>query len=281
MKVLVTGAKGQLGYDVCERLVLEGIEHTGVDRDDFDLTDAAQVRKAFEMHSPTVVIHCAAYTAVDKAETELYDCQKANVDATLNIAMSCKQYGASLLYISTDYVFSGDGIMPFQTSEPYGPRNAYGRTKAEGELIVRQLLEHFFIVRISWVFGMNGNNFVKSMQRLGGEKSELRVVADQVGSPTYTYDLAILLAKMIRTEKYGIYHATNEGFCSWAEFAEVIMEFSGLECRVIPISTVDYATPAKRPLNSRLSKASLAQSGFDKLPPWQDALARYIESSRS
>lgn len=276
MKVLVTGAKGQLGYDVCQRLAQDGVSFVGIDKDNFDLTDAAQVNEAFELHKPTVVIHCAAYTAVDKAESELYQCQRVNVDATLNIAIACKERDAVMLYISTDYVFSGNGIVPFQTTDALEPCNVYGRTKAEGELVVRQLLHRYFIVRISWVFGQNGHNFVKVMQKLGSEKNELKVVADQIGSPTYTIDLANLLSQMIGTDKYGVYHATNEGFCSWADFANAIMELLGLQCVVKPITTREYPTPAKRPLNSRLSKASLDQSGFKRLPHWRDALERYL-----
>ena len=279
MKVLVTGAKVQLGYDVCKRLEELGISYVGIDRDECDLTDDSQVQQVFTSLSPTAVIHCAAYTAVDKAETELKACQEINVDATINVSVYCKQYDVPMLYISTDYVFSGKGDLPFQVGSAYEPQNVYGRTKAEGELVVKQLLRKHFIVRISWVFGKNGKNFVDTMRKLGSEKNELTVVADQIGSPTYTCDLAVLLVDMIRTDKYGVYHATNEGFCSWAEFANEIMKISGLNCSIKPVTSDKYPTAAVRPLNSRLSKASLDQSGFKRLPHWNDALRRYIESS--
>lgn len=278
MKVLVTGAKGQLGYDVCKRLDEVGIAYVGIDREECDLTDESRVQQVFASLSPTSVIHCAAYTAVDKAETELIACQRVNVDATINVAVFCKQYSIPLLYISTDYVFSGTGDLPFEVTSAYEPQNVYGRTKAEGELVVKQFLSNYFIVRISWVFGKNGKNFVDTMRKLGAEKNELTVVADQIGSPTYTCDLAVLLVDMIQTEKYGVYHATNEGFCSWAEFANEIMRVSGLHCNIVPVTSDKYPTAAKRPLNSRLSKASLEQSRFQKLPHWSDALKRYLES---
>ncbi len=279
MKVLVTGAKGQLGYDVCKRLEELGISYVGIDRDECDLTDDSQVQQVFTSLSPTAVIHCAAYTAVDRAETELKACQRVNVDATINVAVFCKQHSIPLLYISTDYVFSGTGDLPFQVTSAYEPQNVYGRTKAEGELVVKQFLSKYFIVRISWVFGKNGKNFVDTMRKLGAEKNELTVVADQIGSPTYTCDLAVLLVDMVQTEKYGVYHATNEGYCSWAKFAEEIVAIAGLQCRIVPIPTIEFPSPAKRPLNSRLSKLSLDKAGFNRLPTWQDALARYLASS--
>lgn len=276
MKVLVTGAKGQLGYDLCKELAYRGIEHLGIDIAECDLTDSTQVSHVFRDYAPDAVIHCAAFTAVDKAESEPELCRRVNVDATRNIAEVCKALKAKLMYISTDYVFSGEGETAFETDEPYAPQNVYGLTKAEGEKVVRQLLQDFFIVRISWVFGINGNNFIKTMMRLGKEKLSLNVVSDQVGSPTYTDDLSKLLVDMILTDKYGIYHATNEGYCSWAEFAKAIMEIAGLNCAINPVPTSEYPTPAKRPMNSRLSKRSLDDAGFMRLPPWQDALTRYV-----
>lgn len=276
MKVLVTGARGQLGYDLCKELSHRGIQHIGIDIDECDLTDSVQVSRIFSDYRPDKVIHCAAYTAVDKAESEPDLCSRVNVDATRNVAEVCKALNANLMYISTDYVFNGEGNDAFETDEPYAPQNVYGQTKAEGEQVVRHLLQEFFIVRISWVFGINGNNFVKTMLRLGKEKSSLNVVSDQIGSPTYTDDLSKLLVDMILTDKYGIYHATNEGYCSWAEFAQTIMETAGLECSINPIPTSEYPTPAKRPMNSRLSKKSIDSAGFERLPAWQDALARYV-----
>ena len=276
MKVLVTGARGQLGYDLCKELSYRGIQHMGIDLAECDLTDSVQVGRIFSDYSPDKVIHCAAYTAVDKAESEPDLCSRVNVDATRNVAEVCKALNANLMYISTDYVFNGEGNDAFETDEPYAPQNVYGQTKAEGEHVVRHLLQEFFIVRISWVFGINGNNFVKTMLRMGREKSSLNVVSDQIGSPTYTDDLSKLLIDMIQTDRYGIYHATNEGYCSWAEFAQAIMEMAGLDCSINPIPTSEYPTPAKRPMNSRLSKKSIDSAGFERLPAWQDALARYI-----
>lgn len=278
MKVLVTGAKGQLGYDLCKELSQRSIEHLGIDIAECDLTDSAQVSRVISGYAPDTVIHCAAFTAVDKAESEPELCRKVNVDATRNIAEVCKALKAKLMYISTDYVFSGEGETAFETDEPYAPQNVYGQTKAEGEQVIRQLLQEFFIVRISWVFGINGNNFIKTMMRLGKEKLSLNVVSDQVGSPTYTNDLSKLLVDMNLTDKFGIYHATNEGYCSWAEFAKAIMEIAGLNCAINPVPTSEYPTPAKRPMNSRLSKRSLDDAGFMRLPTWQDALARYISA---
>ena len=281
MKILVTGATGQLGYDVCKQLTALGIENKGLGSKDCDLTDPGQVRTVFKAYAPDAVIHCAAYTQVDKAETEVALCRKINVEGTRSIAQVCNELGAKMLYISTDYVFDGKGERPFDTDAPIDPKNVYGRSKADGETAVCQELLKYFIVRISWVFGENGNNFVKTMLRLGKDKDILNVVNDQIGSPTYTADLAKLLADMIQTEQYGIYHATNEGFCSWADFAEAIMEQANLNCKIKGIPTTDYPTPAARPLNSRLSKRSLDAAGFERLPSWQDALQRYLTKHKS
>lgn len=276
MRVLVTGAKGQLGYDLCRRLSAQGIDYLGIGVEDGDLTHAEQVDRVFAQYAPNVVIHCAAYTAVDRAEVEEELCRKVNVDATANVAAACKEHGAALMYISTDYVFSGDGDRPFEVDAPHAPLNVYGRTKSEGEAIVRSLLDHFYIIRISWVFGLNGRNFVKTMLRLGADRESVNVVSDQIGSPTYTYDLSRLLVDIILSEKYGVYHATNEGTCSWAEFAGAIMTMADLQCKVQEVPTSDYPTAAIRPLNSRLSKISLDHAGFYRLPPWQDALNRFL-----
>lgn len=276
MKVLVTGVKGQLGYDVCKVLEARGVEHRGVDIDDFDITDAAATRAYITAYRPDAVIHCSAWTAVDKAEDEPDKVRAVNGDGPRNIAEACRAVGAKLLYISTDYVFPGTGERAYEPDDPTGPLGVYGATKLAGEQAVREILDRWFIVRISWVFGKNGNNFVKTMLRLAETKSELNVVRDQIGSPTYTADLAPLLCDMIATEKYGVYHATNEGFCSWAEFAQEIFRLSGKPVTVHPIPTSEYPTRAARPLNSRMSKDKLEQMGFTRLPPWQDALARYL-----
>ena len=278
MKVLVTGVSGQLGYDVCKVLSQRGIEHWGTDLKDFDITDRHAVRDHIFAYHPDCVIHCSAYTAVDKAEDDVERCRQVNGEGPRNIAQVCKEIGAKMVYISTDYVFPGTGEKEYETTDPTGPLDMYGLTKLEGELAVKKLLDRYFIVRISWVFGKNGNNFVKTMLRLGKERKELNVVCDQVGSPTYTADLAPLLCDMILTEHYGIYHATNEGFCSWAEFAQEIFRQAEMDDVVVhPIPTSDYPTRAVRPLNSRMSKASLDQGGFARLPHWKDALTRYLK----
>lgn len=276
MKVLVTGARGQLGTDVCTRLEACGIEAIPADKEDFDITDREQVNAFFEKKRPDAVIHCAAYTAVDRAEEEAEICRRVNVEGSANVAAAAQGVNAKIIYISTDYVFGDNGDAPLETDDEKNPLNVYGRTKLEGENEVLAACGRVFIVRVSWVFGKNGANFVKSMIRLGGANSELKVVCDQVGSPTFTEDLAVLLCNMIQTEKYGIYHATNEGYCSWADFAAEIMMLSGAQCRVIPIPSSEYRTAAERQLNSRLSKASLDENGFDRLPSWRDALARYF-----
>jgi dTDP-4-dehydrorhamnose reductase len=278
MKVLVTGANGQLGFDVCRELARLGIEREGVDIGHFDLTDAQQTQAYIARRRPDAVVHCAAYTAVDRAESERERCHAVNVDGTVHVADACRETGAKMVYISTDYVFDGRGDEPFEADSPKHPINHYGLTKSLGEEeVVKRLAKHF-VVRTSWVFGENGGNFVRTMLRLGAEMESLNVVMDQIGSPTYTFDLAKLLCRMLQTEQYGIYHATNEGICSWFEFASAIMEEARLRCRVLPIPSGEYPTAAKRPMNSRLSKASLDAAGFDRLPHWRDALKRYIAS---
>ena len=281
MKVMVTGVNGQLGYDVVKRLNELHIEAKGVDVADFDLTDAEAVLSAVESYRPDAIIHCAAYTAVDRAESEPEKCAAVNGMGTLNIVRAALRVDAKLAYVSTDYVFSGEGTLPFEANAPYGARNVYGLTKAQGEEAVRSLMTRYFIVRTAWVFGLNGSNFVKTMLRLGAERQEVAVVSDQFGSPTYTPDLARLLCDMIQTSRFGVYHATNEGFCSWAEFAAEIMRQSGRKCSVRAIATSDYPTPAKRPANSRLSKASLDAAGFARLPAWENALTRYLDELRA
>lgn len=277
MKVLVTGVKGQLGYDVVKRLNALGVENKGVDIEDFDLTDENAVLNAVCDYAPDVVVHCAAYTAVDAAEDNRDLCYNVNVLGTRNIAYACRELDAKMVYISTDYVFGGQGENFFLPSDKKEPINWYGETKSLGEDEVTRLLKKFFIIRISWVFGKNGKNFVKTMLRLGAERDELTVVGDQIGSPTYTVDLATLICDMISTEKYGIYHATNEGVCSWAEFTEEIIAQAGLKAKVKHILSSEYPSRAARPFNSRMSKDKLTENGFKKLPSWQDALKRYLD----
>lgn len=276
MKILVTGVKGQLGHDVLKELKLRKIDCLGADKEEFDITDARATSRFIKKYRPDAVIHCSAYTAVDKAEDEPEICMAVNAGGTRNIASVCKEIDAKMIYISTDYVFPGKGSKDYDVDDPTGPLSVYGKSKLEGELAVRELLQKYFIVRISWVFGKNGNNFVKTMLRIGKEREVVNVVCDQIGSPTYTADLAKLLCDMVTTEKYGIYHATNEGFCSWAEFAEEIFKLSGYPTKVNPIPTSEYPAKAVRPLNSRMSKRSLDEAGFGRLPDWHDALARYL-----
>lgn len=276
MKVLVTGVNGQLGYDVIKSLKSRGIECIGADIDDFDITNKERTELFIRDYMPTVVVHCSAYTAVDKAEGEKEICYKVNAEGTRNIAIVCKEIDAKMIYISTDYVFPGNGDHYYEVNNKTGPLCVYGLSKLQGEEAVKDVLEKYFIVRISWVFGLNGNNFVKTMLRLGKEKEVINVVADQIGSPTYTADLAILLCDMLLTENYGIYHATNEGVCSWAEFASEIFKIAGLKTKVNPIITDEYPTKAVRPKNSRMSKEKLIKNGFHKLPCWKDALLRCV-----
>lgn len=276
MKVLVTGVKGQLGFDVCKELDKRNIENKGIDRDDCDITDEQAVLSYIKNYAPDVVVHCAAYTAVDKAEDEKEICYNVNVKGTEYIARACKEIDAKMVYISTDYVFEGTGDKAYEVQDNTAPDNTYGITKYQGEEAVRKILSKYFIIRISWVFGINGNNFINTMMKLGESRSELNVVADQIGSPTYTYDTAPLICDMIATEKYGIYHATNEGYCSWADLAEYIFSVTGQKVLVHHIKSEEYPTKASRPKNSRLSKASLDNAGFKRLPDWQDAVKRYI-----
>lgn len=279
MKVLVTGVKGQLGYDVCKELSRRGIEHIGTDLEDFDITDKAATHRFITEYRPDAVVHCSAWTAVDAAEDVPEKAAAVNIEGPRNIAQACKEIGAKMVYISTDYVFPGDGENFYEVDDETGPSSVYGKTKLGGELAVKELLDRYFIVRISWVFGKNGNNFVRTMLRLAETRDELGVVCDQIGSPTYTADLAPLLCDMIASEKYGTYHATNEGLCSWAEFAEEIFRLAGKNVKVNHILTRDYPVKAKRPLNSRLSKECLTRAGFQCLPDWKVALGRYLEES--
>lgn len=281
MKILVTGKNGQLGHDVIHELASRHIAYVGADVEEFDITDENATWAFINECKPTHVIHCAAYTAVDKAEAEADLCQKINVNGTEHIARACRQLGCKMMYISTDYVFPGTGNEPYEVNDTKGPETVYGQTKLDGELAAQRLVQELFIVRVSWVFGVNGHNFVKTMLRLGNEREEVSVVTDQIGSPTYTCDLAKLLCDMIVTDKYGVYHATNEGTCSWAEFTEEIFRLAGYDCNVKHIPSDAYSAAAKRPMNSRMSKASLDAAGFRRLPAWQDALERYIDTLSS
>lgn len=274
--ILVTGANGQLGFDVVKELNKRNVECLGIGKEQLEITDEKAVNEYIIKLNPECVIHCAAYTAVDKAEEESEICYGVNVCGTENIAKACKKVNAKMIYISTDYIFDGQGKDFFEVGGPINPLSVYGKSKYEGELRVKENLDKYFIVRISWVFGVNGNNFIKTMIRLGKEKESLNVVCDQIGSPTYTADLAPLLCNMATGEKYGVYHATNEGTCSWAEFATMIMKKAELNCKINPIPTSEYKTKARRPLNSRLSKKSLENGDFGLLPRWEDALDRYL-----
>ncbi|WP_313893779.1 dTDP-4-dehydrorhamnose reductase [Psychrobacillus sp.] len=278
MKIFVTGRSGQLGFDVVKEGFFRGHEMHGFGSKELDITDRNQVLKYVTALKPEVIIHCAAYTAVDKAEDDQERCSDVNVNGTRYLIEAAKLVRAKFIYISTDYVFDGQGITPYKEEDKVNPVGYYGLTKLQGEQIVQENLEEFFIVRISWVFGINGNNFVKTMLKLAESRDELNVVSDQVGSPTYTVDLARLLLDMIRTEKFGIYHASNEGFCSWADFATEIFRQANLTVKVKPIPAVQFQTRAKRPNNSRLSKDKLENNGFKRLPGWENAVKRFIEN---
>ena len=283
MRVFVTGVKGQLGHDVMNELAKRGHEGIGVDIEEMDITDAESVRKVITEANPDVVIHCAAWTAVDLAEDDdkKEKVHQVNAVGTENIAKVCHDLDCKMIYISTDYVFDGQGTRPWEPDDHREPLNAYGQSKYEGELAVEELVKKFFIVRIAWVFGVNGKNFIKTMLRVGKERGAVSVVDDQIGSPTYTYDLARLLVDMIQSDKYGRYHATNEGLCSWYEFAAEIFKQAGMDVKVTPVSTAEYTATypgqAKRPMNSRISKEKLSDNGFERLPSWQDAVGRYLK----
>ncbi len=280
MKVLVTGANGQLGQDVIMQLEGHKIDHLGTDRDTLDITSETSVRNCMNAYNPDVVIHCAAYTAVDLAESHKDQCYQINVLGTRYLAESAADCGAKFVYISTDYVFDGKGTDAFTVNDQPNPVNYYGETKYQGELEVQHALNEFFILRISWVFGVYGNNFVKTMLRLGSSRNDISVVSDQVGSPTYTKDVAEMILKMIGTESYGIYHMTNGGFCSWADFATEIFRQSATQCRVHPILTKDYKTEAVRPLNSRMETETTYLKFGMKQRSWQNALGDYLNKMK-
>lgn len=276
MKVLVTGYNGQLGFDVVKEFEIRNIPCKGVDMADFDITNETAVNDYVKNYAPDAVIHCAAYTAVDKAEDDREKCEAVNVKGSENLARVCGETGAKMVYISTDYVYGGKGETPFEVTDETAPCNVYGETKLAGENAVKKYCEKYFIIRTSWVFGINGGNFVKTMLRLSENHDALTVVADQIGSPTYTPDLARLICDMVVTEKYGTYHGTNENYCSWCEFAKEIMARAGKNTVINPTTTAEYGAKAERPLNSRLSKKCLDDAGFDRLPTWQNALDRYL-----
>ena len=281
MRVLVTGAKGQLGTDLMNELAKRGIEGIGVDVEEMDITDRDACMRVISEAKADAVIHCAAYTAVDAAEDHVDLCRRINGEGTRNVALACRETGAKLMYISTDYVFDGTGTRPWEPDDERHPLNVYGQTKYEGELAVEELTEKFFIVRIAWVFGVAGKNFIKTMLRLGEERGAVSVVDDQVGSPTYTYDLARLLVDMIQTDRYGRYHATNEGLCSWYEFAKEIFRQAGMDqVQVTPVTSDQFPAKATRPSDSRMSNEKLQENGFTPLPTWQDALGRFLKEIR-
>ena len=303
MRVFVTGVNGQLGHDVMNELYKRGYEATGSDIADtyvgindfspvttmpyikLDITDTEEVNRVISRLKPDVVIHCAAWTAVDMAEDDdkVELVRNVNAHGTENIAKACRNIDAKMIYISTDYVFDGQGTKPWSPDcKEYKPLNVYGQTKLEGELAVSSILDKYFIVRIAWVFGLNGKNFIKTMINVGKSHDAVRVVNDQIGTPTYTLDLSRLLVDMIETEKYGYYHVTNEGcYISWYDFTKEIYKQYGLDTKVIPVTTEEYGlSKAKRPFNSRLDKSKLIENGFKPLPTWQDALRRYLEEAK-
>lgn len=295
MNFFVTGVNGQLGHDVMNELSKRGYEAIGSDIQDcceaglpyisLDITDEKAVDKAILEIKPDAVIHCAAWTAVDMAEDDdkIDKVRAVNAGGTRNIANACKKIDCKMLYLSTDYVFDGQGTEPWKPDcKSFKPLNVYGQTKLEGELAVSELLEKFFIVRIAWVFGLNGKNFIKTMINVGKTHDEVRVVCDQIGTPTYTFDLARLLVDMCETEKYGFYHATNEGgYISWYDFCVEFYRQYGLKTRVTPVTTKEYGlSKATRPFNSRLDKSKLLENGFEPLPTWQDAVSRYLKEAK-
>ena len=278
--ILVTGVKGQLGFDCVRELKKRGYKNIiAIDKEELDITNKNDVDNYICNLKPSVVMHNAAWTAVDKAEEMPAEAYNVNALGTKYIAEACKKIDATLVYISTDYVFSGNGTNFYETNDKKNPLSVYGKSKSDGEDFVIAILKKYFIVRISWVFGINGNNFIKTILKLAKSKNQIEVVNDQFGSLTYTFDLAKLLCDMIETSKYGIYHATNEGVVSWYDVAQYIVSFAKLSLKVNPISTKDYQAKfkqANRPLNSRLSKTSLLENGFNLLPDWHDAVNRFL-----
>jgi dTDP-4-dehydrorhamnose reductase len=281
MKVVVTGAKGQLGQDVMKQLQAQNHEALGTDRDDLDITNEADVLKFISEVKPDVILHCAAYTNVDAAEADRDTAYQVNAVGTENMAKAAKAVDAKILYISTDYVFDGTATEPYEVEQPTKPLGVYGETKFAGEELLKKHVEKYFIVRTAWVFGIGGNNFVKTMIRLGEERSEVGVVHDQVGSPTYTVDLASFMLELMKTDKFGTYHATNGGVCSWYEFAVEIFKQAGMsQVKVSPLTTDQFPRPAKRPAYSVLSKRKMEEAGFTPLRDWNEALAAYLAETK-
>jgi dTDP-4-dehydrorhamnose reductase len=276
-KIVVTGAGGQLGRELTEWNI-DNIHIIGLTRKELDITSAKQCQAVMEHHKPDVVIHCAAYTAVDKAEAEPDVAFLVNEQGTRNVAEAAAAVGAKMCYISTDYVFDGTGNSPYQELDGTNPQTVYGKSKLAGECAVQSLMEKYFIVRTSWVYGRYGNNFVKTMLKLAGEREQLTVVADQVGSPTYTYDLAAFLIQLVQSEQYGIYHASNSGNCSWYEFARAIFEESGKKVTVVPCTTAEFPRPAPRPVYSIMAHGAILANGFHELRPWREALQHYLKN---
>lgn len=278
MRVLVTGVKGQLGHDVMEELAKRGYEGIGVDVEEMDITDPEKVEQVITESNVDAVVHCAAWTAVDAAEEKEELCRKINAGGTENIAKVCEKLDIKMMYFSTDYVFNGNGTRPWEPDDPYDPLDVYGKTKAEGEEAVIAHVKKYFILRIAWVFGINGHNFVKTMLNLAKTHDKLTVINDQIGTPTYTYDLARLVVDMILTDKYGKYHVTNEGgYISWYDFTRAIFEEAGItNVTVTPVTSEEYGAAAKRPYNSRMDRSKLVKEGFTPLPDWRDALKRYV-----
>lgn len=275
--IIVTGSKGQLGYDIIKACKTNGINCLGVDKDTLDITNRVEIDNFFGDNKIDVLIHCAAYTAVDVAEENPDSCYKVNTEAVRYLVDQCKKYEVKFIFISTDYVFDGRKDGEYLPDDKTNPLSVYGQSKADAEAYIKENLEKYYIVRISWAFGLNGKNFVRTMLRLGKERSSLSVVSDQIGSPTYTKDIAPLLMDMALTDKYGVYHATNEGFCSWADFTRYIFTKANYTTEVVDILTKDYPTKAARPINSRLSKDKLEENSFNRLPTWQSAIDRYLQ----
>ena len=277
MRIFVTGVRGQLGHDIMLEMEKRGIDAVGVDIQEMDITDTEAVERVITDACPTNVIHCAAWTAVDLAEEREEDCRRVNALGTENIARVCGQLGIPMMYFSTDYVFNGQGERPWEPEDKAEPLGVYGATKYEGELAVRRYVpEKFFILRIQWVYGINGKNFVKTMLRLSEDHRELKVVNDQIGSPTYTPDIARLAVDMIQSDRYGVYHVANRGYCSWYDFAVEIFRLSGRDVNVLPVTSEEYGAKAKRPYNSRMDISKVEREGFTGLPAWEDALTRFL-----
>lgn len=277
MKVLVTGYTGQLGFDVIRELKARNIECIGTTRNEFSLTDTEKMQAFVKAYKPDAVIHCAAYMNVNEAEDNKDLCMLVNYSSTKELAKICKEIDAKMIYISTDYVFAGSGEGFYEINNDKEPQNVYGKSKLKGELAIQKILDKYFIIRTSWLFGINGNNFIKYVLSEQKKGNKLRIVNDQIGSPTYTVDLAKLLCDMALSDKYGVYHATNEGICSWYDFACEIFKQADIKIDVEPVPSTAFPTKAIRPHNSRMSKKCLDEAGFNRLPAWQDALVRYLQ----